>query len=1164
MMNKRLLRAVKLPLFASLSLIGYSTIAPADDTEIYQSTFDATSVGRPKVLIVFDDSGSMGTMVEGQRPAYDATEPYAGIHDGSRIYVSTTGDAPEEGSSDSFNASKNRCAESYAGLSNQGFFQSSGVRRWKKRLNKIPPLGRWVSFQKSDDSYPGNPPHVECEEDVVNSNSGNGSIGSGYPKHNIAHGSEYSAATPADSNVNWGSEAYTFYSAHYMDYLYDDSLLVDRSRIEIAQDVVSSIITANTGIDFGLLEFNYNWTGPATDGGRIVHRIIDNMTALDRTNVVNMVNSMSAGGSTPLCESSYEAYRYLAGDSVLWGANRDTSAGRPTGDALPRDTAAESGGDYLSPATDCAYTYVIIMTDGFPQADTQANAAIEALTGETCNNYLDANGDNTKNCLPELAEYMAKTDLDSDTTNGKQLGITYTIGFATDQQLLSDTAAKGKGEYYTADSADELAAAFQGAIFGILSNDSTFTSPAVAVDTFTRTHSRDEVFYAMFKPGESVNWAGNIKKLKLKIESGEAVLVDSADAAAIDASTGGFKDSASTFWSTVDGGSVEKGGVGGLLAVRDPATRTIRSNTGTSGALEIFGSANMTYDAFGLSTDAQLFSLFGVADQGELDIELAFARGFDLDDNGDISTTNREWILADILHSQPLMINYGARAGYTASNPDLRFVVGTNGGFLHMFGNDNGEEDWAFFPKELAPILRERRMDAISADHVYGIDVTPVVYTKDENNDGTIASGDKAWVFFGLRRGGRAMYALDVSNPDSPTYLWDINPLSSGFSEIGQTWSMPVVTQIPGYVDGDGAPKPVIVFGAGYDTNKDNTGTASADSMGRGVFIVDAATGALIWSITPDGNSSTNLQETGLVHSVPGQITALDSNGDELTDRLYFGDAGGQLWRVDLSDNTLPTSSQDTWGIVKLADLNGGSIATDRRLYSAPDVVRIRSNGFPVDAVLIGSGDRANPNATDVDNRFYLIKDRQVLPYTTARPTSSECTGPPLLLDFRCDLPLSDSSLFDITSNVLVDGTEGEKTAARTALYAADGWRLDLTQAGEKSLSKSLTINGKAYFTTFTPDDGTNVNNVCEPEAGRGLLYIVDIYAGGRGLVNLGPVIPDTPSVHFGPDDKIRLLLPPGTPPGGEGDGTDCENGVCDIEELFRNPYGNYWFQEEY
>ena len=40
-----------------------------------------------------------------------------------------------------------------------------------------------------------------------------------------------------------------------------------------------------------------------------------------------------------------------------------------------------------------------------------------------------------KNCLPEIAEYMANTDLDGDSSNGDQFGITYTIGFTTDQHV---------------------------------------------------------------------------------------------------------------------------------------------------------------------------------------------------------------------------------------------------------------------------------------------------------------------------------------------------------------------------------------------------------------------------------------------------------------------------------------------------------------------------------------------------------------------------------------------------------------------------------------------------------------------------------------------------------------------------------------------------------
>jgi hypothetical protein len=40
--------------------------------------------------------------------------------------------------------------------------------------------------------------------------------------------------------------------------------------------------------------------------------------------------------------------------------------------------------------------------------------------------------------MPKLAKHMFETDLDGQWENGDQRVITYTIGFLTDQDLLSD------------------------------------------------------------------------------------------------------------------------------------------------------------------------------------------------------------------------------------------------------------------------------------------------------------------------------------------------------------------------------------------------------------------------------------------------------------------------------------------------------------------------------------------------------------------------------------------------------------------------------------------------------------------------------------------------------------------------------------------------------
>src|SRR5439155_19787902 len=81
------------------------------------------------------------------------------------------------------------------------------------------------------------------------------------------------------------------------------------------------------------------------------------------------------------------------------------------------------------------------------------------------------------------------------------------------------------------------------------------------------------------------------------------------------------------------------------------------------------------------------------------------------------------------------------------------------------------------------------------------------IYTKDANNDNKYttgdSSGDKIYLFASMRRGGRMIYAFDVSNPTSPALLWKHgctnatggeasgNPggCDTGWGQIGQTWS---------------------------------------------------------------------------------------------------------------------------------------------------------------------------------------------------------------------------------------------------------------------------------------------------------------------------------------------------------------------------------------
>jgi type IV pilus assembly protein PilY1 len=803
------------------------------------------------------------------------------------------------------------------------------------------------------------------------------------------------------------------------------------------------------------------------------------------------------------------------------------------------------------------------------------------------------------NCMAPLTEYMAEEDLFGDLGDGTQSVLTATIGFNVDPRadaFLTDAAtmvkpADNSPAYYSTESADELTASFTEIILGILSTETTFTSPAVAVDTFTRTQSRDDVFFAMFEPGATADWWGNIKRLKLVINAqGEAEIKD-ADGQLAFNNSGLIKDTARSYWSTgPDGPQVPSGGVGAALQARTLSTRDILTNTGSNGALQALNTTNVNAAAYGMGDADEVYAFWLADDADDFADTIRWGWGYDVDDIDKDDNTNetRRWIMADILHSKPLVINYGALGSFTEANPDMRIVVGTNNGLLHMFNNADGSEDWAFFPKELGQVLTQRRKNLRSGKNVYGIDAPPVVYTIDVGQDGTLdyRDGDKVYLYFGLRRGGREYYALDISNPDAPAFMWSISPDTSGFSELGQTWSVPTIAKIPGYRDNGGIAKPVLIFGGGYDEVNDNHATfadTEADTMGRGVFIVDAVTGALVWSVTPEANSATNMQAEALAHAIAADVTTVDSNGDELIDRIYAADVGGNVWRIDLPGNTLPTSSQTTWFLTHLLDANSNTQTTDRRFFNAPDVVRTTFNGVPVDAVMIGSGDRTNPIAKDnpadvndrtVDDQFYMIRDKRTVPYVAALD-SDDCDEDPVA-DFRCVLPLDPAAndpvdLYDITANHLQFGTDEQKVAAEAALAAAHGWKLDLTADGEKALSRALTIAGKLFFTTFSP-----VADIvgCGFSAGAGRLYAIDMLEGGaihdfdgngeeesdyeRSWI-IGGLIPHTPSTYFGPDGQIWLLLPPGDSGEAQATGNPFKTGAT-----LPGPYGSYWDRGDY
>ena len=853
-------------------------------------------------------------------------------------------------------------------------------------------------------------------------------------------------------------------------------------------------------------------------------------------------------------ELYFELFRYLTGQGVYNGHNGIIDFGDSPNDtknldvdrpALMWDTDIEtsSGGTtrYVSPlgaGAACSKIYVINLMFQVSQQEDNSDTAIKATKAAGGMAGISLSG--STNNFPTVIEYLNDADLGDGSfgtvgaIDGVQNVVSYFIVDPTKINTTTTAYAQAGGTGVPLPLSEDpqvLVDTLNGIFKSILSVSTTFVAPSVPVNVFNRAQIVNEVFLALFEADADGRpfWPGNLKKLKIGLNETTSVpeLRDANDLNAIDID-GRIKREAVTFWTDpatlpaptsteevdgADGRAIKRGGAG--QQVPGFATGAPELLNSTTGARQLFtenpaGTGNkllaLNADATTASalwtelkaqwtpaTSAATYAAATTAEQQRAQLALRYLRGYAGVTFAD-STTERDWFMGDPLHSRPRPVNYGARGSFTAENPDIRILMATTDGVLHMFrntaadGSQDGGEAWAFAPRAALPLQDRLRQGAAGTPvHPIGLDGSPVVFQKDVNFDGTIdaSDGDFVWMFVGQRRGGKAYYALDITDPDAPRFMWKIDKATSGFGELAQTWSSPATGMLKFGV----SPRPVLIFGGGYngDDGGDNAGdlgkdaanrngaTGTDDDEGNAVFIVDAETGALVWKAVKGASiayssGSLTFTHTDLADSIPSELAAVDMDGDGLIDRLYFGDTGGRVWRGDLAGD-----DRANWGLSVLANVGrhyDDAASNDLRFFNRPDIVATRDIDGAYDAVLIGSGDRENPLDTEVQNWFFAIKDRNVQSGTP--PATSKV--PTDFADLSVDCFATDSCE-ETTLDKLTD----------------TGWRISLVDPGEKNLATAITSGGKVFFTTFVPS--APVGN-CGLSEGTGYQYAVSLQQG--------------------------------------------------------------------
>ena len=822
-----------------------------------------------------------------------------------------------------------------------------------------------------------------------------------------------------------------------------------------------------------------------------------------------------------------------------------------------RDETILGNPSYISPfnpTLSCATNHQVLLSDG--TATTIHNddtSYIRALPGvvdcEVKNRRFKKPGEpeitysRSEKCGVDLVRHLFEEDQSS--LPNRQIVKTHTVAFNTSDaarcrypgtcptQYLKDLSNVGGGEFHYAASAVDLVTAFENILTEVKNDPTSFVSPALATNAFNRLLSRDEVYFGLFTPNLARAWEGNVKKYRICVKSGSCSLgtiLDANDVEAIDPANDKFKDSAQSIWSNVvDGRATTLGGAGHeIVNFNDTTLYTDKNNYGYALGGQLLNSAGFklkrgNWDNTNLSAmRAAVCPTPSTSNGSDCEKRMLYLLGKKNTTNPDtdISATQR-WSVNDVLHSSPVVITYNGKDTNNDGVAELFFdklLYGTNDGSLHMVNAETGVEEWRFMPSDFWGQQQQIFINA-EGKHIYGIDVSPTIQIIDIDYNNVIepSRGDKVRAFISSRRGGSNMYALDVSadivtttDTVTPRFLWRIQGGSGDFPRLGQTWSKPTLATIAISKDSGTELRESLIFGGGYDASLDNPATYSTSDhsgvpfMGNAIYIVDPETGNKLLSISGSPGGA-DITVPGMNYSIPSIVRAMDSDGDGITDRLYVGDTGGQIWRVDLAAIDLRSASSSAAGktvVGKLANISQAGVpAEERRFFEPPSVVQVRDNKFSneenYDYILMGTGYRAHPLNTEVRDRFYAIRDFQI----SANGMEVLDLNENNISDATESYPQASGDAFRNSDLINVTTTILNSTDA--IHRASAGWFYDFAQAGaigEKVLSPAITLGGAVTFTTFAPEAASSTPDPCTTSIGLGKAYNFDILTAGAAL----------------------------------------------------------------
>lgn len=659
------------------------------------------------------------------------------------------------------------------------------------------------------------------------------------------------------------------------------------------------------------------------------------------------------------------------------------------------------------------------------------------------------------------------------------------IGLGFDSASLNALAAAGGGGFYSVSDEMSLTNALPEALA-----KREIATVSVTAQQASSIASNDLFYMAVFQPSPSRRWYGNLKRYQLSEKQGQLRVLSEKTAASdaedvigpcADGSSGCIQENARSAWSsttTPDGNVATRGGAAEKMPTLSKRAIFVQQD-------------NKLIPISAIGSEPSLVDLSG--DQRAILTTLAKRRGWqgaDLEKDLSAPTVRQAWndyhwlAGADrdnveyerLKHLQPaqhplqhnneegnyygapvfgapLLVNYDASTSDAAGRNIVWFS--SSDGFLRGIDAATGDTLVSIFPEALLDQVADT-MTAATGDVIPGLDTRWVVYRNDVNRDGKIRStdGDFVYLYGGMRRGGQHILAWNITQPESPSLLFDIDNTTSGFEALAYTWSTPLLANV--ILPGQLTPETLLIFGAGYDNSLDDTPPdetticrSTKIPCGAALYFVSpegSNAGKLRWTIDAQGTASNGTRHSDINAPLAAPVKALDFNGDSIADYLYAVDLQGQVFRVRLP-TAIPT--ENSLVVTTLAHLgtNSGSAAIDRHFFFAPSVATTTTDTGQNQVVLaLGSGTITQPWVAPSDDYLFLVAD-SLTPQQT---------------------PLSEPINLASSGIRLLDA-EHPSDIASTGAGLSPLVALPLPGEGERLLNEPLIIDHKAFFPTYTP-----------------------------------------------------------------------------------------------